>query len=76
MNLDEIKAWPWFCPDGKPDPKWRLFTAPTTAYTWKASGGYAVAHGSDTRGAKNRTRERIWFSPACLSETATSKRLL
>lgn len=31
---------------------------------WKASGGYGGGQGK--RGEKNRGRERIWFSPACL----------
>lgn len=31
---------------------------------WKATGGYA--RGGDGRGAANRDRERLWFSPACL----------
>jgi DNA adenine methylase len=30
---------------------------------WKAGGGY----GRSERGKKNRTEERIWFSPACLN---------
>lgn len=30
---------------------------------WKAQGGYAKADG---RGARNRERECVWFSPACL----------
>jgi hypothetical protein len=32
---------------------------------WKASGGY----GRSARGKANRDRERIWFSPHCLSVT-------
>ena len=31
---------------------------------WKANGGYANLSGKD-----NRTRERIWFSPACLEDS-------
>lgn len=36
-------------------PSWRVVE-------WKASGGYARAK----RGVANRSRERLWFSPACL----------
>ena len=35
-------------------------------FAWKATGGYS-ALGSG-RGRDNAARERIWFSPACLSE--------
>jgi len=31
---------------------------------WKARGGYGSQ--SDQRGRENATRERIWFSPACI----------
>ena len=31
---------------------------------WKASGGYGTA--ADAAGRVNASRERIWFSPACL----------
>ena len=34
-------------------------------FAWKASGGYA-SHGAEDN--KNRHRERIWFSPACIPE--------
>jgi DNA adenine methylase len=35
-----------------------------TVYKWKTGGGYGnIGQG---RGAENRFRERIWFSPACL----------
>jgi hypothetical protein len=30
---------------------------------WKANGGYG---NSKTKGAYDRTRERLWFSPGCL----------
>lgn len=33
---------------------------------WKANGGYANQSG-ETRGRKNASRERVWFSPHCLS---------
>jgi DNA adenine methylase len=35
-----------------------------TVYKWKTGGGYANL--GQGRGAENRFRERIWFSPACL----------
>lgn len=31
MDLGKLKTWPWFKPDGKPRPEWKLFTAPTWA---------------------------------------------
>ena len=34
---------------------------------WKANGGYANQQKEGTRGQKNAHRERIWFSPHCLS---------
>jgi len=33
-------------------------------YRWQARGGYG--NRSDRQGSKNKYRERIWFSPACL----------
>lgn len=36
-----------------------------TEYAWKARGGYGSQ--GDGRGKKNSTRERIWFSPLCLT---------
>ncbi len=33
-------------------------------YAWKSAGGYGG--GKNGRGEKNRGRERVWFSPACL----------
>ena len=33
---------------------------------WKAAGGYGSQRGGTSRAALNKTRERIWFSPACL----------
>jgi DNA adenine methylase len=38
---------------------------------WKASGGY----GRSARGRANRDRERIWFSPHCLSANAVQHSL-
>ena len=35
---------------------------------WKAHGGYGSQ--GNTRGRENSTRERIWFSPACLGKLA------
>lgn len=34
-------------------------------FAWKANGGYSNL-GDDTRGRANASRERVWFSPACL----------
>jgi len=36
---------------------------------WKAAGGYGntARSGEETRGKKNRHRERLWFSPHCLN---------
>jgi hypothetical protein len=34
---------------------------------WKAAGGYGSQGQADTRGKANAARERIWFSPACVS---------
>jgi len=34
---------------------------------WKSDGGYGSQGGKDSEGTKNRSRERIWYSPACLS---------
>jgi len=36
-----------------------------SAFAWKANGGYG--NRSDKAGRANATRERIWFSPHCLS---------
>lgn len=36
-----------------------------SAFTWKANGGYGLQ--GDKAGRANATRERIWFSPHCLS---------
>lgn len=35
---------------------------------WKANGGFANQKKSGTVGRENAHRERIWFSPACLSQ--------
>ena len=34
---------------------------------WKSDGGYGSQGGKDSEGTKNRSRERIWYSPGCLS---------
>jgi len=36
-----------------------------SAFAWKANGGYGLQ--GDKAGRANATRERIWFSPHCLS---------
>lgn len=36
-----------------------------SVFTWKANGGYGLQ--GDKTGRANATRERIWFSPHCLS---------
>jgi DNA adenine methylase len=38
---------------------------------WKANGGYG-SQGTDTMGRDNARRERIWFSPHCLSARQAS----
>jgi hypothetical protein len=41
--------------------------------TWKTQGGYAnVNRSGDAQGKANAHRERIWFSPACLSVESES----
>lgn len=37
--------------------------------TWKAHGGYGLQGDQDSRGRANAKRERLWFSPHCLSES-------
>ena len=37
-----------------------------TQHAWKAVGGYANTAARKGKENKNRSRERIWFSPACL----------
>jgi DNA adenine methylase len=34
---------------------------------WKAAGGYGLEGDEDSRGRVNRKRERLWFSPHCIS---------
>jgi len=36
-----------------------------TEHAWKAQGGYGVQH--DGQGRDNASRERVWFSPGCLT---------
>lgn len=43
---------------------------------WQAAGGYGVEGGEDSRGRKNRKRERLWLSPHCLDVYAESEPLL
>lgn len=38
-----------------------------SVFAWKTQGGYA--NWSNGRGRDNKHRERIWFSPHCLSGT-------
>ncbi len=42
-------------------------------YAWKANGGYS--NRGNGRGKKNRNLERIWFSPGCLSDTASIEQM-
>ena len=39
-------------------------------YAWKARGGYASRGSVGCNGRANAAKERIWFSPHCLSPTA------
>ena len=41
-------------------PSWRV-------HEWTAHGGYAYIGGKETAGRANRRRERLWFSPHCLT---------
>ena len=43
-----------------------------TVHEWKAAGGYSSTAAEETQGQLNRHRERVWFSPACLSIEQTS----
>ena len=39
-----------------------------TTYEWSTGGGYGrISKGGSTKGGENRFKERIWFSPHCLS---------
>ena len=42
-----------------------------TAHAWKASGGYGG--GRDSIGDANRHKERIYFSPACITQNYTQQ---
>jgi len=42
---------------------------------WKALGGYGNQGKSDSRGKRNRHRETLWFSPACLETASESQGL-
>jgi hypothetical protein len=35
---------------------------------WTAAGGYSSTAEGETEGKANRYRERVWFSPACISQ--------
>lgn len=39
-----------------------------TVEEWKAAGGYSSTAKQDTQGKANRHRERVWFSPACVTD--------
>jgi site-specific DNA-adenine methylase len=39
-----------------------------TEVAWKANGGFANQKAERTRGKENAHRERIWFSPYCLTQ--------
>ena len=41
-----------------------------TVHAWKANGGYG--NQSDAAGRENSHRERVWFSPHCLSASQGS----
>lgn len=44
-----------------------------SVHAWAAKGGYG--RGEDSNGLANRHRERIWFSPHCLSPAKTQQTL-
>ena len=70
----EVSAW---CAENGNDPALRIVLAGYdgehneleglgwTAQTWKARGGYGSQ--GDGRGRDNASRERLWFSPHCVS---------
>jgi DNA adenine methylase len=37
--------------------------------SWTAAGGYSSTASGDTEGKENRHRERVWFSPNCISQS-------
>ena len=37
-------------------------------FSWETSGGYGVQGGEEGHGLRNSKKERIWFSPACLTK--------
>lgn len=39
-----------------------------TEIAWKANGGYGNQANQETTGRANAGRERIWFSPYCLTQ--------
>lgn len=43
-----------------------------TEVAWKANGGFGNQRADKTQGRKNAHRERIWFSPHCLSQEQKS----
>ena len=48
-----------------------LETLGWTCHAWKAAGG--MARGRAVDGLVNATRERVWFSPACLAGAAEAQ---
>jgi hypothetical protein len=79
-----IRAWTWAIEHGD-DPGFRVaicgyagqypgFPATWTEVAWKATGGYAIKPAG--RGFANKTRERIWFSPGCMTEADGGQRTL
>lgn len=73
-----LDVFQWALEHGE-DPKMRLavcgyegeyrFPEAWECVPWKANGGFGG--GRNGRGERNRHRERIWFSPNCLKESAT-----
>lgn len=47
-----------------------------TVEEWKAAGGYSSTAANDTQGKANRHRERVWFSPNCVSAVRRDDLLL
>ena len=47
-----------------------------TIAEWSAAGGYSSTAAEETQGQLNRHRERIWFSPNCISAESDPQGLL
>ena len=45
-------------------------------HEWEAVGGYGLIAGDEGLGRANKSRERLWMSPACLSLAGDSQRSL